>query len=117
MASALVPESKDDICTLCEKKYNRLRPSFCQCKHCSVPMCVDCMKEHHDELLQQAAQISHEYNGVKDLLKSKQNMVTDTAELSVKSINHYFDSYIDDLRKNQKEILRQIGQAQQDAQV
>ena len=75
------------------------------------------MNEHHGELLRSAEQISHQYNEIKALLHSKQKMVVDATDQSIVDVNEYFDSYIDELRQTQKNILAEMDKAKQDAQV
>ena len=75
------------------------------------------MNEHHDELLRSAEQISHQYNEIKALLHSKQKMVVDATDQSIADVNLYFDSYIDELRQTQTNILAEMDKAKQDAQV
>jgi hypothetical protein len=102
-----------DSCTLCSIKYERTRPSFCQCKHCSIPLCVDCMKEHHDELLQSVAEISHHYNELHQLIKTKQTVIINRATKVTENINRYFD----ELRAKQMKMLVDVEAAKQKAQV
>ncbi len=119
MASAATTSSKNESepCVLCSNNYNRTRPSFCQCKHCSIPLCLDCMKEHHEELLQDVVQISHQYNELQQLIQSKQMMITDETAKSIDDVNRYFDTYIDQLRDTQKKIIANMEVVKQNAQV
>jgi hypothetical protein len=119
MAASTVSASADDCesCVLCTSKHNRNRPSFCQCKHCSIPLCLDCMKEHHEELLQDVAQISHQYNELQELLQTKQTMIVDETTKSIENVNQYFDNYILELRETQCKIILDIERAKKDAQV
>ncbi|CAF3225128.1 unnamed protein product [Rotaria sp. Silwood2] len=102
MATAKKLSNVDDSesCASCSNKYNRIRHSFCLCKHCSTPLCMDCMKEHHEEVLQDLAQIPHEYNELKELLQKKQKMI----------------AYINELLETQKKIILDIEKAKEDAQ-
>ena len=75
------------------------------------------MNEHHQELLQTVAHISHEYNEVQELLQTKQKMVADETTRSMQDVNQYFDSYIDELRATQLEITTGISKAKEDAEV
>ena len=121
MAAAAITQSSSvdgfESCILCTGKHNRNRPSFCQCKHCSIPLCLDCMKEHHEELLQDVAQISHEYNELQQLIQTKQTMITDETAKSIEDVNRYFDVYIDQLRETQKKIIANMEVVKQNAQV
>ncbi len=119
MAASTLSSSVDGFepCVLCPDKHNRTRPSFCQCKHCSIPLCLDCMKEHHEELLQDVVQISHQYNELQQLIQSKQMMITDETAKSIDDVNRYFDTYIDQLRDTQKKIIANMEVVKQNAQV
>ncbi|CAF3043980.1 unnamed protein product [Rotaria socialis] len=118
MATASVLSNTDDCepCAFCLSKYSRTRASFCQCKHCSTPLCIDCTKEHHDELLQEVTQISHRYNQLKELLQTKHNIIVDETAKSIEDVNQYFKTYIDELIETQKKIISDIEEAKQDAQ-
>ncbi|CAF3269979.1 unnamed protein product [Rotaria sp. Silwood2] len=118
MATAAAFSNVDDYecCVLCSSKYNRNRPSFCQCKHCSIPLCLDCMKEHHDEVLQDVAQISHQYNELQELIRTKQKMIVDETNKSIEDVNEYFKTYINELLEIQQRINLDIEIAKQDAQ-
>ncbi len=119
MATSTISADGDDCesCVLCSSSYNRNRPSFCQCKHCSIPLCLDCMKEHHEELLQNVAQISHQYNELQELLQKKQTMIVNETTTSIENVNQYFDIYIKELRDTQQKIIESMEKAKQDAQV
>ncbi|CAF3829474.1 unnamed protein product [Rotaria sp. Silwood1] len=108
MATAIALPNVDDCesCVLCSKEYDRIRPSFCQCKHCCIPLCVDCMKEHHEEVLQDVAQISHQYNQLKELLQNKQKMFVDETTKSIEDINQYFKTYISQLLETRENHLK-----------
>jgi hypothetical protein len=107
----------DDCCWLCSKNYNRVRPSLCQCKHCSKPLCLDCMNEHNNELLQNAAQVCHHYNELQQMVQTKQKLIADQTAESIKIVNEYFETYINQLRRTQQTIITDIEKAKQDAQV
>ncbi len=119
MASAAPTLSKSgsDTCVLCTSNYNRTRPSFCQCQHCSIPLCFDCMKEHHEALLQDVTEISHQYNELQQLIQTKQMMVVDETTKCILDVNQYFDTHIDQLRETQKKIIANMDVAKQNAQV
>ncbi len=119
MASAAATSSKNESesCVLCSNNYNRTRPSFCQCQHCSIPLCFDCMKEHHEELLQDVGQMSHQYNELQQLIQNKQMMIVDETAKSIEDVNRYFDTYIDQLRDTQKKIIANMEVVKQNAQV
>lgn len=106
-----------ESCSLCSSKYKRSRPSFCKCQHCSISLCIDCTKEHHDILLQDVYQVSHEYNQIKELVQKKQRTIADETAQSIEDVNKYFETYIDELGKIRQQILLNIEQAKQDALV
>ncbi len=118
MASATTASNNNDSeCVLCPSNHNRNRPSFCQCKYCSIPLCLDCMKEHHEELLQDVAQMSHQYNELQELLQTKQIMIVDETAKSIENVNRYFDVYIEELRDIQQKIIVNMEKSKQDARV
>jgi hypothetical protein len=116
-AAALLSADEEESCVLCTTKYNRTRPSFCQCKHCSIPLCLDCMNKHHDEVLQNVTQISHQYNQLQELLQTKQTTIVDETAKFIEDVNRYFDTYINELRETQQNIIANLETAQQGAQV
>jgi ABC-type transporter Mla subunit MlaD len=75
------------------------------------------MKEHHEELLQDVAQISHQYNELQQLIQNKQMMIVDETAKSIEDVNRYFDTYIDQLRDTQKKIIANMEIVKQNAQV
>jgi flagellar hook-associated protein FlgK len=75
------------------------------------------MKEHHEELLQNVAQISHQYNELQELLQKKQTMIVNETTTSIENVNQYFDIYIKELRDTQQKIIESMEKAKQDAQV
>jgi ABC-type transporter Mla subunit MlaD len=75
------------------------------------------MKEHHEELLQDVAQISHQYNELQQLIQNKQMMIFDETAKSIEDVNRYFDTYIDQLRDTQKKIIANMEIVKQNAQV
>lgn len=119
MATAVSTSDADESepCTVCASKYNRARPSLCQCKHCAIPLCFECMKQHNDELLRDVEQLSHQYNELRQLIQSKESMVDEEPAKYVANINQYFDSYIEELRATQRKILADVEIAKQRARV
>jgi hypothetical protein len=75
------------------------------------------MNEHNNELLQNAAQISHHYNELQQIVQTKQKLIADETAESIKSVNEYFETYINQLRRTQQKIITDIEKAKQDAQV
>ncbi len=75
------------------------------------------MKEHHDDILQNVAQLSHQYNELQELLKTKQKMIADQTTKTIDDVNQYFDTYITELRQTQQKIIEDLQVAKQDAQV
>jgi hypothetical protein len=75
------------------------------------------MKEHHEELLQDVAQISHLYNELQQLLQTKQMMIVEETAKSIEIVNRYFDVCIDELGDIQRKIIVNMERAKQDAQV
>jgi len=75
------------------------------------------MKEHHAELFQHVANIYHQYNGLRELLQTKQKMIGDETTKSIEHVNQYFETYINELRETQHKIILDIERENQDAQV
>jgi flagellar hook-associated protein FlgK len=75
------------------------------------------MKEHHEELLQDVAEISHQYNELQELLQTKQTMIVDETIKSIEDVNQYFETYINELPEIQRKIIFDIERAKQDARV
>ena len=61
----LLSDHSFDFCVRCSSKYNRIRPSLCQYKHCSWSFCFDCMKDHNDDIQQSFTQDSDKLNEIK----------------------------------------------------
>lgn len=116
-AKATAKSARAEYCVLCTTKHNRTRASFCQCQHCSIPLCFECMKQHHDELLQDVEQISHQYNELREFIQGKQKMIDEETMKCAADVNRYFDGYIDELRATQKTILEEMEKAKQKAHV
>ena len=75
------------------------------------------MREHHEELLQDAEQISHQYNELQQLLQTKQTMIIDETTKSIEDVNQYFESYMNELRETQQRIIAEMEKVKQHAQV
>jgi len=75
------------------------------------------MKEHHEELLLDVEQISHQYNELQELLQTKPMMIAEETAKSIENVNQYFDIYIKELRDTQQKIIESMEKAKQDAQV
>ena len=75
------------------------------------------MKEHHEELLQSIAEISHHYNQLLQLLEIKQATVLDETKKMVADVNHRFNSRVNELREAQKKMIADIETTQHKAQV
>jgi flagellar motility protein MotE (MotC chaperone) len=70
------------------------------------------MKEHHDELLQNIAQASHQYNELQDLFQKKQKMIVEETTKFLENVNQYFETYINELRQTQQKIIAVTENAQ-----
>jgi hypothetical protein len=75
------------------------------------------MKEHHDEVLQNVTQISHQYNQLQELLQTKQTTIVDETDKFIEDVNRYFDTYINELRETQQKIIANLETEKQGAQV
>lgn len=113
------PSSNDkfDACITCSSKYNRIRPSLCQCKHCSNSFCFDCMKDHKDDLQQNIAQVSDRYNELRDLINQKRKLITDETIKSKQQISQWLKNYMDNLTIEITRINADIDKAEKEAQV
>ncbi|CAF3358199.1 unnamed protein product [Rotaria socialis] len=108
MATALHVEA----CVRCTETYSRTRSSLCRCNHCSKALCFDCIKEHHDELLQNITQLSHRFNEVQELCKAKQQMIENEALQTVIEIDHWYSR----LLETKKTVVENIEQSRKDGQ-
>ncbi|CAF1047591.1 unnamed protein product [Adineta steineri] len=115
-ATSLCTTDDSESCVFCKTKHNRTRPSFCLCKHCSIPLCFDCIKQHHDDILQNLTLLSHQYNQSKQLIQIKQNMILDQTAKAIEYVNDHFDTYIIELRQTQKNIIEDLQTSKQQAQ-
>ena len=104
-----------DLCSTCTNKYNRTRSTFCQCKHCSIPFCLDCMKEHHDELLQDLEVISLDYNQLQEVLQMKRTMIAEQTAQSIEIVNEYFERYIQQLHETRAKLIENMNQSMDNA--
>jgi phosphopantothenate synthetase len=75
------------------------------------------MKEHHDEVLQNVAQISHEYNELQEFIQLKQMTIVDEIAKFTEDVNRNFDTYINELRETQQKIIEDLEITKHDAQV
>ncbi|CAF1420126.1 unnamed protein product [Adineta ricciae] len=118
MAAAAISTSINDskLCLFCSTKYDRSRPPICLCQHCSIPLCFECMKQHHDEILQDTAQLSHQYNELRQLFETKTKMVIDETASTIETVNNHFNSYINELLDTQHRIIEELRTTEQQAQ-
>ena len=117
MVTALTSADEYKSCVSCPGKHNHTHLPFCQCTHCSISLCLGCMKEHHDEVLQDVAQFSLQYHLLKQRIQTKQKMIVDETAKSIDDVNKYFDAYIDELRETQQKIIANLETVKQDALV
>ncbi|CAF0761619.1 unnamed protein product [Adineta ricciae] len=117
MATAAIPPSINDSksCLFCSTKYDRSRPSICLCQHCSIPLCFECMKQHHDDILQDTAQLSHQYNELRQLFETKKKMIVDETASTIETVNNHFNSYINELLDAQHRIIEELKTTEQQA--
>ncbi len=106
-----------DICITCSRKYDRVRPSLCYCKHCSESFCFDCMKDHNDDLQQNIAQLSNQYNELRDLINAKRKLITNETIKSKEQMSECLKKYIDNLTAEKARIDMNIEKAEKEAQV
>ncbi|CAF1554222.1 unnamed protein product [Rotaria sordida] len=105
-----------DPCIICSSKYNRIRSSLCQCKHCSVSFCIDCMKDHNDEIQQNIAQLSDRRNELKHLIDTKKLLITNETIQSKHQLSKWLKTYIDNLTVEKSMIDMNIEKVEKDAQ-
>ena len=106
-----------ESCSFCLTIHSRTRPSFCQCKHCFISLCLECISQHHNDILQEVLQLSHKCNELQELVLNKQNMIVEETNKTIEDTNSYFDSYIDELRDIQRRVTNDLQKIRQDAQV
>ena len=109
--------SSFDSCEVCSNKHNRIRPSLCQCKHCSKSFCFDCMKDHNDELQQNITQLSNRYNELKQTINTKKKLITDETIKSKEQMNEWLRKYLANLIAEKARIDFDIEHAEKEAQV
>ncbi len=109
--------SFDDSCIICSSKHNRIRPSLCQCKHCSKSFCFDCMKDHNDEIQQDIEKLSNQFNELKQSIKTKQKYITDESIKSKQQLSEWLQKYIDNLTAEKTRIDMDIEKEEKKAQV
>ncbi|CAF3744638.1 unnamed protein product [Rotaria sp. Silwood1] len=105
-----------DPCIICSSKYNRIRQSLCQCKHCSASFCFDCMKDHNDELEKILAQVSDRHNELKELINTKKLLIQNETMKSKQQLTKWLKTYIDNLTVEKSIIDMNIDKAEKDAQ-
>ncbi|CAF1564567.1 unnamed protein product, partial [Didymodactylos carnosus] len=116
MATARRSNTNGDPCALCKKNHNRIKTSVCQCKHCALPMCIDCMKLHNDEVNDTVNYMQDQYNETKLIIEAKQNMITNISRDSIKDISLWFENYLNELILHQQKILSGIEKEKIQAQ-
>ncbi len=117
MAKSSSSDASLDSCITCSSKYNRVRPSLCQCKHCSNSFCFDCMKNHNDELQQNIAQLSNQFNELKLLINNQRKLITEETIKSNEQMSEWLGKYIDNLIAEKAKIDTDIEETEKDAQV
>ncbi|CAF4101465.1 unnamed protein product [Rotaria sp. Silwood2] len=105
-----------DPCITCSSKYNRIRSSLCQCKHCSASFCVDCMKEHLDELQKTTDELVDLHNELKQLINTKKILIKDETIKSKQQLSKWLKTYIDNLTIEKSIIDANIDKEEKDAQ-
>ncbi len=106
-----------DTCITCSRKYNRVRPSLCYCKHCSESFCFDCMKDHNDDLQQNIEQVSDRSNELRELINTKRILITNETIKSKEQMSEWLKKYIDNLIAEKARIDMDIEKAENEAQV
>ncbi|CAF4192840.1 unnamed protein product, partial [Adineta steineri] len=116
MATASSFNDSSDFCMRCSSKYNRIQPSLCQCKHCSESFCFDCMKEHNDELQQNKAEFTDQYNELKQLIIEKKELITNETIKTKQDLNEWFKKCIDNLTIEKQRIDMDIDKEEKQIQ-
>jgi hypothetical protein len=75
------------------------------------------MKDHNDELQQNVAQVSNRYNELKQVINTKQKLITDETIKSKEQINEWFRKHITNLNTEKARIDLEIEKAEKEAQV
>ncbi|CAF3423639.1 unnamed protein product [Rotaria socialis] len=115
MSTAPTSNDLSDSCIICSSKHERIRPSLCQCKHCSRSLCFDCMKDHHDELQLSIAQVSNRYNELKQLIDTKIILITKETVASTHELSEWYTTLIDSLTVEKESIDLNIEKEEQKA--
>jgi septal ring factor EnvC (AmiA/AmiB activator) len=117
MAKTSSHDSSFDSCVTCATKYNKIRPSLCQCKHCSQSFCFDCMKDHNNDLQQNIAELSNLFNEVKQSINTKRQLIKNETIKSKEQLSEWLRKFIDNLNVEKAKIDTDIGNAEKEAQV
>ncbi|CAF1099365.1 unnamed protein product [Adineta steineri] len=116
MATASSFNDSSDSCMRCSSKYNRIQPSLCQCKHCSESFCFDCMKEHNDEIQQNRAELTDQYNQVKQSMNDKKELIRNETIKAKQELSEWFKIYIDKLSIAKERIDMDIDKEEKQTQ-
>lgn len=106
-----------DPCINCSSKYGRNQSSICECKHCSKPFCIDCIKEHNDEFQERFTQLSDLCNQVRALLNIKRASVTAESTKSKEQMSEWLKRFIRNLKTEKETIETKIEEDEEEAQV
>lgn len=117
MAQSAANNIPADSCNTCFTKHNRVRPSLCQCKHCSNAFCFDCMKGHNDEIQENIAEAFNRYNELKLLSNDKKKFIKDETHKSKEQVSEWLRKYIDNLNVEKARIDKDIENAEKEEQV
>jgi len=75
------------------------------------------MKDHNDDLQQNIAQLSNQYNELRDLINTKRKLITNETIKSKEQMSEWLKKYIDNLITEKARIDMNIEKAEKEAQV
>jgi hypothetical protein len=75
------------------------------------------MKEHNDEIQQNIAQVSNQYNELKELINKKKDLIKNETIKSKEQMNEWLKNYIANLILEKAKIDADIEKAEKEAQV
>lgn len=104
-------------CFKCKNKYNRHRSSLCECKHCLKSFCIDCIREHTDELSHESNPTTDFENETRDLLNQKQHWIDDEINKSKEQIDRWLEKYIQNLKLETEILNKRLNDVGKEAHV
>lgn len=106
-----------DPCFMCKHKYSRDRFSLCDCKHCSKSFCIDCIREHTNEIQLEADEAANLANQTKELVDQKRKWIDDEVKKSKEQIGQWLEKHIHALKSEVEVVNKKLDDAGKEAHV